>query len=235
MSRRPFRIAAVALSATIAITALSGCATGEVVAEPTLAATSEPATPTANPTPTPPPTPTPTTTTPTPTMDPAEPATWIITTTSMGPAALDAGEQEFVAALAPAFVPSSHCEGLTSLDAVDPSLGLGMWSSYGSDPADADHYSIRAMSIFAEDPPTETVVASPRTEAGIGLGSSLDDLRTAYPELEEWQDPRPGGDQKIVTEYTVTDDQGHLIVALLDDRVNAITATLDLPPTGYCG
>lgn len=166
-------------------------------------------------------------------MDPADPAMWLITTTSIGPAELGSPEEAFFAALAPSFIPVSHCEGLTSLDAVDPTLGIGMWSSYGGDPSGA-RFSVRAMSLFADPAASEPMAASPRTASGIRLGSSLDELRAAHPQLEEWVDPRPGGDQKLVTEYTVADDAGHLIFAVRDDHVDAITATLDLPPVGFC-
>ena len=128
---------------------------------------------------TPDPVPTPT---PTPTKGPFaldDPSTWTISGSEVGPVALG-GDTE---------AESDDLERAYGLVPATPSTctAPGTWARDGSptlritDEADG----VSGVLIGAEGDPARTETSGPTTAAGVGVGSSVDALRTAYPSLQE--------------------------------------------------
>lgn len=165
------------------------------VASPTPAPTPTP-TPTVTPTPTPTPTPTSMAT-----MDPADPSTWTIGFNGVGPVRLGMSFSDVRDAV-PALT-----------DTTDPlCVGGYLWLS--------DNDTRVALTVAgAQDQPNTAAgivvgafasrpgFITPRTAAGIGVGSTDEDLHAAYPGLQE-----TGGYSDSVVYYGITDGSGAWIV-----------------------
>jgi hypothetical protein len=187
------------------------------IAQPVPTATSTP-TPTVTPTPTPTPTPTETQT---PGIDLSAPQTWIIGDGTVGPLAL----------------------GQPRADAADYMV------AFTTEPyqCDVDVYSSTSsrmnVVLSSEDDGTNVAMIlinssldpaapSPRTAEGIGLGSTVDEILAAYPDIQR---PDP---QRYPT-YSLPQPDGAWInfsVAVDTQTVIGITVMYtDYPPPEYCG
>jgi hypothetical protein len=154
-------------AAAIAVLCLAGCtSTGDAAAfEPT----------TATPSATPSPTPTPIETVPA-TVDPADVTTWVITTEGIGPIERGLPYPGVIAGL-PSFEVSEWCPWVAGLTTE------GAGSMILSHPEDGEEIT----SVWVTGRPDEagTVPASPSTENGIKLGSTMGELSAAYPDLQQ--------------------------------------------------
>lgn len=166
-NHRPFRALLSGVLAAAGLVVLVGCTSAGAAPDPSSAATPTPSVEAPAPEPTPSAAP----------LDPADVTTWAITFGGMGPIVRGADAAETLAGLT-AFETEAYCPGydtlsLTTMEgagtllvraANSPGVIDGVWVS-GRAGADG------------------TVPASPSTETGIGLGSTMSQLTEAYPEL----------------------------------------------------
>lgn len=129
--------------------------------------------------------------------DPAQPSTWIIGFDAVGPLVLGTPSAEQHGVLA-AFEPEVAGDGC-GLDFVSTPTGLRVGT--GESAADG----VTSIVLNAEVP--AEAGAGPRTANGIGIGSTIDDLVTAYPDARKTSDMGEG----LIT-YAVTDASGRSIV-----------------------
>ncbi|GAA1782241.1 hypothetical protein [Agromyces lapidis] len=217
MSRsRRFARSSIALGiAAIAMFALSGCAApGEAASEePTNPAPSaEPTvigTPSATPSAAP--------------VDPADVTTWTITTGGMGPIQRGAPAEATLAGLT-AFETDEYCPGRIALSA-DGAATLLVIHPEGVDEVSA---------VWANGRPDADGVlpASPATEAGIELGSTMDELTAAYPELEPTNQPAAES-----FGYAVGDDASGYVNFLVEDDTVVMIGVQERAgvPKEFCG
>jgi hypothetical protein len=195
--------------------ALSACATqGEPASTPSGSPSAS-----AEPTPTPTPTPTPAAT-----VDSDDPSTWVITDDGMGPIAL--GD------------PFPDALGLMPQGTTNDTERCA-WTAWWSAPDRSYQVYAARASDAAEDGPVIDVNAAswsdpaaadgPRTAEGVGIGSTVDEVRAAYPDAIETPD---AVDPSIV----------HLRVGRIffDYRetpviVSVTVTTADAPPYEVCG
>ena len=203
------------IGAVLMTAALAGCASESGPSGDTTPPTSASATPDATPTPT---------GGSTPTADPDDITTWTVSETGMGPIELDAAFDEAQAAV-PAWTVPEACS----------------WTAYWNDPDGA------VTAYFAEDGEqaggvttidvaalTDSVAPedAPRTPEGIGLGSTLDEVRAAYPDATEQN--ATIGDAMLLR----VGEQGTIFFTFPSgsDVVSAVTVTSrDEPPYEVCG
>lgn len=180
----------VAASAVLAVILLAGCSAPVTSAEP-----SEPVASTSAPAPDP---------TAEPTTDPADPAGWVIDFGHAGPIAIGA-PIEGIPALMTAFTDATQeaCPWVLAYDAP------GVPSIWVPDPQDTG--VIEQIVIVGARAAGDPVPDALRTAAGVGIGSTLAELRAAYPQLIQNQGPYG------TVMYGITDDAGHWINFVLDD------------------
>lgn len=175
-------------------------------------------TPTPTPTPTAKPTPTPT---PRPSIDLSAPETWIIGEGTVGPITLGQSRADAAAAM-PAFTKESYqCD-------VDVYASKVSRMQIVLTP-DATGTSVDKILVNSGRDASER---SPRTKAGIGLGSTVDDIVAAYPNIQ-----RP--DTRLYPTYSLRQPDGTWI----DFRIASDTQTVlgitvmrgAYPPPEYCG
>ncbi|SDZ51187.1 hypothetical protein [Herbiconiux ginsengi] len=171
--RRPAALTGAVLA--VLLTA-SGCAAGAPQPTPTVTVTV-----TATPTPTPTAAPTPTDA---PAPDPAayspgDVGTWVIDYAGIGPFVLDETLAD-VQAQVPASVETCR----PGVDTYQLG-GIGFTAVSGIDESDpaAPIVVVRMLGLDGFDP----AAPQPRTEKGIGIGSTVTELQAAYPELESYQ------------------------------------------------
>jgi len=194
-------------TAAVSILLLSGCA-GQAaespVANPTVSvgptASASAPTPTASPTLT------------SPAVDLADPSSWIIDFTSVGPLAVgdavSATDQTMTAFTRKVY---AGCSSVVSFDkpgfptyAIPDVLGTGVVSQ---------------IFLGGGADPSQFSSTSPHTTNGIGIGSTLDQLKTAYPALAFQDDHN-------TPHYSVTNDNGNWInFEILDGHVMNITVS----------
>ncbi|MFF2370792.1 hypothetical protein [Agromyces sp. NPDC058110] len=192
------RIAAIGLASIVAL-GMAGCAPGAAADEPTA-----PASPSAAvTTPTPTPTPTPAAVA----MDPADVTTWVITTDGMGPIQRGVAYPEVIAGL-PAFRASEDwCPWVVGL-ASDDAAPLTLIHPEGDE-------AISGVWVNGRPDESGALPASPSTEAGIRLGSTMDELSAAYPALETVNQTGPESYGYAVGDETA----GYIDFLVEDDRV----------------
>ena len=157
-------------------------------------------------------------------FDTANPSTWLITETGIGP--VEIGSYSAADALSPSFVQADWCEGLEFFDSSGAyPVGFGVISHPGK--GGVGGIGIRMPGNIAVTGPVEE---SPLTESGIGLGSSLADLTTAEPNGAfetgvEWP------------KYVVSAGARWILFEVSESEpfVRGITVTEQLPPAGFCG
>ena len=197
---------------------LSGCAVPRAdapVANPT-GSVGSPAT-TTTPTPIPP----------TPTsipMDLADPGSWIIGFTSVGPLAIG-DELSATDESMSAFSSSAVFDGCPSILSFDrpgfPTLVI----------TDSSENGLVELIVLEGGPTSSDFTAtSPRTTGGIGIGATLDDLKAAYPAIS-YQDDH------FTPHYSLSDGNGNWInFAVLDGLVNKIVVRpMSVIPREICG
>jgi hypothetical protein len=161
-------------AALATVLAAAGCAGGDPAPTATVTVTAPAPTPSSSPTETPEPEPAP---------DPSaysvdDPGTWVIDYAGIGPFVVGSTLEGIEADLPH---PPETCRA--GVDTYDFD-GLGLTAVSGIDEADpaAPVVVVRMLAIDTLDP-----AAQPRTEAGIGLGSTVAELQAAYQELETVQ------------------------------------------------
>ena len=180
--------------------------------------------PTAGPTPSASPAPTTSTPTPTPAAQSLDdPTSWGIGFTGIGP--LSVGDDIADAAESMTAFTSTVYDGCPSVVAygrtgfptvlIPDRLGTGVVEQLVLQ-GGADSASLAAV--------------SPRTDAGIGIGSTLDDLMTAYPEVTFQDDP-------FTAHYALPDDNGNWINFVLSDDVvtDIVVRASPVVAKEYCG
>jgi hypothetical protein len=195
-SSHAFRIAITAAAGALL---LAGCTN---VDEPTDAGSSptRSASPSATPAATAPlasasPTPTPS---PTPPIDLEDPSTWVIDFTSFGPLSRGIPLGDAATSMT-AFTPTPNegCPWMTTYSKVgSPTILLV---------ALPDSDLITQVVLRESEPGAAPTASSPRTRDGIALGSTLAELTTVYPTVQEIEGP-PGEPS-----YSVTDDAGNYL------------------------
>lgn len=175
--------------------------------------------PTATPTPTPTATPTPTPT-PTSTMDPADPSTWTIGFDGVGPVTLGPTPAEQRATL-PAFSDETEPICVDELATLTSPAGLRftfVLAADGSGRTAAIEFGNLGTS-GADDR-----ASTPRTTQGIGVGSTLDELLTAYPGIAQTSSYNGSS-----FTYALTDGRGRWIAFML---INDVVTDIQLADTG---
>ena len=170
------------------------------------------------------PTPTPTPTPPKLAMDLADPASWIIGFTSVGPLVI--GDNiSATDRLMTAFSSSAVFEGCPSILSFDrpgfPNLVIADSSDNGL---------VELIALEGGPTSSDFTATSPRTTAGIGIGTTLDELKTAYPAIT-YQDDH------FTPHYTLTDGNGNWInFATSEGLVNKIVVRpMPVIPREICG
>lgn len=223
------RTALVAILVVLALTISGGSvayALGTGLIHLTPAAAPSP-TPTVTPTPTLTPTPTSTPTPAVPVQDPADPSSWVIGFDGVGPVAIGA-EMSTIPPLLPGWTDETDALCVPGqLDLMAPD-GLTMdtfiFESSGDRVANI-HLSWNRT--VADGRP----VVSPKTDRGIGIGSTREELLAAYPEI-----PVTGRYSDIVDFYGLNNGSGTWIAfAVQDDVIDRITVGPSSGmPSEYC-
>ncbi|WP_166806182.1 hypothetical protein [Cryobacterium cheniae] len=220
--QRAFRATIVTTALAASLLMLAGCAqAAPAESAPASAQASE--TPSATPSPTPTPTPT---AAPTPTVDPANPSSWLITFDGVGPLTFGGQIAEETADMT-AFADTSNDVCPVKMFAMDGVPGI--WVRPAADGA------IELITLGAETfgtPVADVEAGSPKTEAGIGIGATLQQLEAAYPEVSE-----TGTYGDLQTYYGISSDTGRWIVfTIRDGVVDAIGVSSEpILPSEYCG
>ncbi|UOQ90401.1 hypothetical protein MUN74_05645 [Agromyces endophyticus] len=201
-----------AVLAASAALALVGCATsGDATEpEPTAAATAAP-TPVETPTATPV------------AVDPADVSTWPVTLDGMGPIQREAAFEETLAGLT-AFEQAEYCPGIVQLSAEGEATMLAYHLP--------DSDEIAGVWAIGRPDGDGAVPASPATEAGIQLGSTMDELAAAYPDLVPTT--QPAGESQG---YAVGDSAAGYINFLVEYDSVVVIGVQARPgvPKEFCG
>lgn len=221
------RTASLALGLT-AVLLMSGCAS-EPAAAPTASPTgatttaTPPSTQSATPTSTPSPTPS------APDIDPQDPSTWVVTQAGIGPLELnvpfDAAMQSMPA---DARNDAENCAWTSFWSPQDASYQFVI----GRDSAGAADAPVTV--IDATSSPGTTLVVGPRTQEGIGIGSSLDEVAAVYPDAVPVDSPLGAGEG--IPRYMQVGDSIFFTYYGGTDVVAGVTVTTaETPPYELCG
>lgn len=225
ITRSRTRTASLALGLT-AVFLVSGCAS-EPAAAPTASPSS--ATTTATPPPTQSPTPTPTPTQSAPDIDPQDPSTWVVTQAGIGPLELGAPFDGALQSMPrDAQSDAENCAWTSFWSPQDASYQFVI----GRDSAGAANAPV--IVIDASSSPGTILVASPRTQEGIGIGSSLGEVAAAYPDAVPVDSPL--GDGEGIPRYMQVGDSIFFTYYGGTDVVAGVTVTTaETPPYELCG
>lgn len=210
MNRTTVRSTMTAAGALLTAIMMTGCATAQPPATqsspPQPAATSSTS---------------PSSSSPEPMADAADPSTWTVSDTGVGPIALGADFDEALAAV-PDWAVTEGCDWTASWNAPEKAV-----TGYFAEDSEARD-GVTTIDVAAL---TDTVEPSdaPRTAEGVGVGSTRDDVEQAYPDAVE-QTATIGGASLLRVQGTIffTFQPG-------SETVDAITVTsLDEPPYEAC-
>jgi hypothetical protein len=166
--RRTVTLAGVVLAIALGASGCAGSPEPAPTATVTVTATAAPATPTAEPTTDPAPDPD--------AYSADDPGTWVISYAGIGPLDLDS-----TLGAIQAVMPTAVSTCRPGVDTYDVS-GLGLTAVTGIDVTDPAA-AITVVRLLPLDSWSATA-PQPRTEKGIGLGSTVTELQAAYPELD---------------------------------------------------
>lgn len=206
------------LGAVVITAALGGCATSPSPAG-TAATTDPPVTSSASPSPS-------ISASDEPALDLDDPASWTVSETAVGPVQLGAPFSQAREKL-PTWTVDEVCSWTAFWSAPDHSLTA--FFAHDSMQQDGAVNTIDVAALVPTEPS-----AGPRTQEGIGLGSTRAEVQEAYPDAEE-QTSTIGEATMLRVDGA---GEGSLFFTLAegDDSVRAITLTLlDEPPYEVCG
>lgn len=161
---------------------------------------------------------------PAPAIDLADPSSWIIDFSGVGPLTIGGSLAEQRQSMT-AFTDSSGPECPVGMfDLIDSPV---IWVHPGND----DSIDVIALGVKVFRPQIGDVSAgSPKTAEGIGVGATVDALRAAYPTLEET------GSISAWTHFAVAGSPNWIVFSVLDGVVDAITVGPNsVPPSEFCG
>ncbi len=210
-------LALAVLSFAVALTA-SGCSGADPAPAPTVTVTVTPtATASAEPTDSPAPTPD------ADSYDPADPGTWLVSLDGIGPMRLGGTLPALQTELG--LTPDTCRAGVDSYS-LD---GLAYTAVSGIDESDpqAPIVAVRSLAVDSFNPSAEV----PRTAEGIGVGSTVAELQSAYPMIETYQNR--GGE----TVYRISGDESTInFEPMGSDEIVIVTVTTsaEVAPE-YCG
>ncbi|CAH0186218.1 MULTISPECIES: hypothetical protein [unclassified Microbacterium] len=162
---------------------------------------------------------------PEPSLDPDDPATWPVTAAGIGPIETGGDFQETLAELPDSWNNDENCSWAAWWNADDNSYSMSFVRGTESDDA-----PIVLASASAADPVTAGV--GPRTEEGLGIGSTKDEVLAQYPDASEGDAPIGDGTWLSVP----TDGATMFFEYYTGDQANAVTVTtLEAPPYETCG
>jgi len=162
--------------------------------------------------------------TPTPTVDSDDPSTWVITDDGMGPIVLGDPFSDAVALMPEGTTnDSANCGWTAWWNAADQSYQV--YAARASD-ASADGPVIDVTTASWNDP---SAVDGPHTAEGIGVGSTVDEVRAAYPGVTELPD--------AIDPSIVHLQQGRIFFTYRENPVitEITVTTADAPPYELCG
>ncbi|WP_311243326.1 hypothetical protein [Microbacterium sp. WCS2018Hpa-23] len=206
------------MSGTLLVGLIAGCAP-----EPTTAPTSNPS-PSATATLTPSPSPSAV-----PTADPADPTTWVISESGVGPISIGGDLTGTLAGLPDTWTnDTENCAWTAWWNAPDSSYGVYFVRGTESDTAPIGEISVYTA---AESP---TAVPSPLTAEGIGLGATKAEVLAAYPDAQEGTAQIGGGTWLMLP----GDDAAHVFFEFregADVASDIVVTTRDEPSYEVCG
>lgn len=162
---------------------------------------------------------------PAPAIDLADPSSWIIDFSGVGPLTIGGSLAE-------------QRQSMTAFtDRSGPDCLVGMFHQTGSPsiwvhPGNDDSIDSIALggAIFGGPQVGDISAASPKTVEGIGVGATVDALRAAYPGLEET------GSYNFLTYYGVAGTSNWMVFWVADGVVDGVSiGPNSVPPSESCG
>ncbi|WP_261164760.1 hypothetical protein [Microbacterium sp. Marseille-Q6965] len=156
-------------------------------------------------------------------QDPADPATWVIHGGAVGLVQMGDSYDATLEELSDAWAPVEGCDDVAVWSGGD---GISIWFVGGSS---GDIETIAVEGALG-DP-----AGGPRTPVGIGLGSTRDEVRAAYPASEEVPAAVGGATYLRQSDGEAADGALFFELAEGEDRVSSLTLTQrDQPPYEPC-
>jgi len=157
-------------------------------------------------------------------VDPADPSSWIVSGDGIGPVQLGEDFDATLAELPDSWMNDDNCSWMAWWNSEDQSYLVNFLRE-----AESDDASIVLASASAADPVEAGV--GPRTEDGLGIGSTRDEVLAQHPDASEGEAPIGDG-----TWLSVSSGESTVFFEFYGgDQVNAVTVTtLDQPPYESC-